>query len=102
MNDSSADVGSFLKFTQHLSDEARLDLTRLAKRHSLAKSEYAFRAGGPADSVCVVEYGHLKVFEPVPDGRDVLMFIREPGEILGLRGTLQRDGKGVRTYSGKP
>ncbi len=27
------------------------------------------------------------------------MFIREPGEILGLRGTLQRDGKGVRTYS---
>ncbi len=60
MNDSSADAGSFLKFTQHLSDEARLDLTRLGKRHSLAKNQYAFRAGEPADCVCVVEYATLK------------------------------------------
>lgn len=100
-NDSISiiDIDSFLKLTHHLGDQARLDLTLLGKHRSLAKNEYAFRAGEPAHSVYVVEYGHLKVFEPMPDGREVLVFIRASGEILGLRGVLYPDGQGIRTYT---
>jgi CRP/FNR family transcriptional regulator, cyclic AMP receptor protein len=99
VNNLSLDVASTQNFLHRLSDTLRLDLMRIGRRRSLAKNQHAFRAGEPADCVCIVEYGYLKVFEPVVDGRDVLMFIRAPGELLGLRGALQRDGKGIRTYS---
>jgi len=99
VNNLNLDVASTQNFFHGLSDTYRLDLMHMGKRRTLAKNQYAFRAGEPADCICIVEYGHLKVFEPVLDGRDVLMFIRAPGELLGLRGALQRDGKGVRTYA---
>lgn len=99
MNNLDLDIASTQNFFHHLPDTDRLDLARMGKRRSLAKNQYAFRAGEPAACVCIVEYGYLKVFEPVLDGRDVLMFIRAPGELLGLRGALQQDGKGVRTYA---
>ena len=101
MNDAS-DVANNISipiFTRRLGDMVRLELSRIGRRRFIAKHEYVFRAGELAHCVCVVEYGHLKISEPTPEGRDVLMFIRAPDEILGLRGALQRDGKGVRTYS---
>lgn len=85
--------------TGPLDDLARLELARLGKRRSIAKHEYAFRAGEPAHCVCVVEYGYIKMFEPALDGREMLMFIRAPQDILGLRGAAQQDGKGLRTHS---
>lgn len=99
MNDLNLDVATTLKFFQRLPDTARLDLMQMGKRRSLAKNQYAFRAGDLATCVCVVEYGHLKVYEPVLDGRDVLMFIRAPGELLGLRGALKQNGTGRRNYA---
>ena len=101
MNDLSFDNHPIpmARFAEHLDGNDRLELLRLGKRRSIAKNHYAFRAGEPAQCVCLVEYGLLKVLESKPDGRDVIMFIRAPGEILGLRGALQRDGKGVRTYA---
>lgn len=101
MNDESIVAANFPIpiFTRRLGDMVRLELSRIGKRRFIAKHDYVFRAGEPAHCICVVEYGHLKIFEPTPEGRDVLMFIRAPDEILGLRGALQRDGKGIRTYS---
>ena len=101
MNNESVATDSFLTpiFNRRLGDLARLELSRIGRRRFIAKNEYVFRAGDPAHCICVVEYGHLKISEPTAEGRDVLMFIRAPDEILGLRGALQRDGKGIRTYS---
>lgn len=82
-----------------LDDLARLELARLGERRFIAKHEYVFRAGEPARCVCVVEYGYIKMFELALDGREMLMFIRAPHDLLGLRGAAQQDGKGLRTHS---
>ena len=101
MNDVSVDNNNIPIpiFARRLGDIVRLELSRIGRRRFIAKHDFVFRAGEPANCVCVVEYGHLKISEPTSEGRDVLMFIRAPDEILGLRGALQRDGKGIRTYS---
>ena len=102
MNDESSvatDNFSIPILNRRLGDIARLELSRFGRRRFIAKHDYVFRVGDPAQCICVVEYGHLKIFEPTAEGRDVLMFIRAPDDILGLRGALQGDGKGIRTYS---
>lgn len=101
MNEERVATGNFSipNFNMRLGDMARLELSRIGRRRFIAKHDYVFQAGEPAHCICVVEYGHLKIYEPTPDGRDVLMFIRAPDEILGLRGALQGDGKGIRTHS---
>lgn len=101
MNNESVATDNFSTpiFSRRLGDLARLELSRFGRRRFIAKHDYVFRAGDPAHCICVVEYGHLKISEPTSEGRDVLMFIRAPDEILGLRGALQGDGKGIRSYS---
>lgn len=101
MNDASDVVNNIPIpiFTRRLGDVVRLELSRIGRRRFIAKNDFVFRAGESAHCICIVEYGHVKISEPTPEGRDVLMFIRAPDDILGLRGALQRDGKGIRTYS---
>lgn len=87
------------RFAQHLDGKGRLELLQLGKRRFIGKNKYVFRAGDPIECVCLVERGYLKIFHPTSDGRDMLLFFRAPGDILGLRGSLETEPDSVRTYT---
>lgn len=87
------------RFAQHLDGKERLELLQLGKRRFIDKNKYAFRAGEPIKCVCLVERGYLKIFQPTSDGKDMLLFFRAPGDLLGLRGSLHVKPDSVRTYT---
>lgn len=87
------------RFAQHLESKERLELLQLGKRHFIGKNKYVFRAGEPTSCVCLVERGYLKIFQPTADGKEVLLFFRAPGDLLGLRGSLQVKPNSLRTHT---
>lgn len=87
------------RFAQHLDGKERLELLQLGKRRFIGKNKYVFRAGEPINCVCLVERGYLKIFQPTSDGREMLLFFRAPGDLLGLRGSLQIKSNSLRTYT---
>lgn len=87
------------RFAQHLDGKERMELMQLGKRRFIGKNKCVFRAGEPINSVCLVERGYLKIFQPTSDGKEMLLFFRAPGDLLGLRGSLQMKPNSVRTYT---
>lgn len=99
MDDSKAHGFPVPRFVQHLDGKGRLELLQLGKRRFIGKNKYVFRAGDPIECVCLVERGYLKIFQPTSDGKDMLLFFRAPGDILGLRGSLEIEANSLRTYT---
>ena len=99
MDDSKTTGFPVPRFAQHLDGKERLELLQLGKRRFFGKNKYVFRAGDPISCVCLVERGYLKVFQPISDGKEILLFFRGPGDLLGLRGSLQMKPNSLRTYT---
>lgn len=62
------------------------DLARLAERavsRRYRRGQVVFTAGDPADTLMVVAEGRLKVLATADDGRDLVLNIAEPGDVLG-------------------
>lgn len=99
MDDSKTTGFPVPRFAQHLDGKERSELLQLGKRRFIGKNKCVFRAGEPINCVCLVERGYLKIFQPTSDGKDMLLFFRAPGDLLGLRGSLQIRPNSVRTYT---
>ncbi len=92
-------VGAEPRFRRYMDDGQHLRLLQLGRRKFVARKDYVFHAGDPATCVCLVESGRFKILHPIPGGREMLVFFRSSGDLLGLRGSLQLSGTGIRSYS---
>ena len=99
MSDKNSDISSPPRLLQCLDAADHLELMRLGKRCFIEKNSFAFRVGDPSDSVYLVERGGFKIFQTTPDGRNILLFCRVTGELIGLSGSLWPHGTRMRTCS---
>ena len=58
-------------------------LRAVGRRRDLARGEAIFREGETADSVVIVLEGHVKVIATAIEGREIVLGVRGPGELLG-------------------
>ncbi len=56
----------------------------IKRRRPVEKGEYLYRAGDPFTSVYAVRSGSLKAFISTRDGRDQIISLHLPGELMGL------------------
>jgi CRP-like cAMP-binding protein len=70
-------------FLERLVPEDREALLELGRRRSVRHSTTLFTEGDMSDRVVVVTSGRIKVSYFTEDGREVVLAVRGPGEILG-------------------
>ena len=87
------DVG----FLAELEPAAREQLARLGRRRRYEAGATLFLEGDLGPNVIIVYAGRVKVFATDPDGHNLLLAVRGPGDILGDLGAI--DGKS-RSASG--
>jgi len=78
-----ADEQSEPSFLERLVAEDRDALTALGRRRALKRSTTLFTEGDTSDRVVIVVSGRVKVSYFTEDGREVVLAVRGPGELLG-------------------
>jgi len=69
-----------------LSDAARREIAARLRPRSVTRDGMVFAAGRPADAICVLAEGRVKVVRETEDGREVILRVIGPGEIFGASG----------------
>lgn len=59
-------------------------LEALGKTRRYPKGEFVFRAGDPGQSIYFLRKGRIKIYQPSPMGREVILWFCFAGEIFGL------------------
>lgn len=70
-------------FLERLSAGDRDDLTALGRRRTLKRATTLFTEGDTSDRVVIIESGRIKISYFTEDGREVVLAVRGPGELLG-------------------
>lgn len=78
-------------FLGALTDEERRALESSGSRRRFRKGAYLFLEGDRSDHVVVIASGRVKVSSFGPDGREAVLAIRGPGELLGELASLDGD-----------
>jgi len=78
MNDRSSILRD-LPLVQMLSDEDRQRVITSGHQHSLAKGEILFHEGDPAESLCAVVSGRIKLVRYSPRGKELLLHLVPAG-----------------------
>lgn len=78
MNDRSS-VLQNLPLVQMLSDEDRRQVFSSGHEHTLAKGEILFHEGDPAESLCALISGRIKLVRYSPRGKELLLHLVPPG-----------------------
>lgn len=76
-----------------LSDEARRFVLSRARRRRFSRGEVIFHEGDPADTLHLVEKGHVAVRVATPLGDVATLAVIGPGEALGEGALLAPDGR---------
>ncbi len=64
------------------------ELLALARRRSIAKSQPIIREGSAGDELVIILKGRVKLVASGAEGREVVLAIRGPGELLGVMAAL--------------
>jgi CRP-like cAMP-binding protein len=80
-----------------LTADARAAVLAAARRRSFAAGEVVFHEGDPADSMHLVEAGHLLVRVSTPDGDRATLNVLGAGDIVGELSLVHRDGATPRS-----
>lgn len=75
-----AEPGTFIEL---LSEDDRAELLRLGGRRQFAAGAQLMHQGEPGDRVLIVLEGHVKASFIDPDGREIVLSFRGPGDVLG-------------------
>lgn len=81
-------TGAARDLFQSLLPEQRTRLESSALPHAYRAHESLFHEGTPALAVYCVRSGTIKLFRRMRDGEEVVVGIRGPGDLAGLRGVL--------------
>jgi CRP/FNR family cyclic AMP-dependent transcriptional regulator len=82
----SVNVGELLaqsKFFRHFAPEERDRLISQARFRECAADETIFSMGSPGDSMMVVLTGSVRISVSSPEGKEIVVAVLGPGEILG-------------------
>lgn len=82
-------------FLAQLDSRDYADLVALAKLQQFAKGDFVFRAGAPGSNVYFLKSGKVKICQPSPLGREVILWFCFPGEIFGLAEVARGGGRVV-------
>ncbi|MFO8075379.1 MAG: Crp/Fnr family transcriptional regulator [Egibacteraceae bacterium] len=70
-------------FSRRLDDADRSVFMRVCPERHYARDEHIFREGDPADSLHVVAKGRIKLTRLTPDGRERILAIVGPDDMIG-------------------
>ncbi len=76
-------AGTDIPFLRQLAPADADDLQRLVRIRSVSKGEPILRAGAAGDDVVLVLSGRVKLVAYGADNREVVLAIRNPGELIG-------------------
>ena len=72
-----------LPFLRQLGHQDAEELLAVARRRSIAKAQPILREGSAGDEVVIVLGGRVKLVASGAEGREVVLAIRGPGELIG-------------------
>jgi CRP/FNR family cyclic AMP-dependent transcriptional regulator len=76
----ASEPGTFLAL---LAESDRAALAELGGRRRFARGQHLMHQGEPGDRVLVLLRGHVKATFVEPDGREIVLSFRGPGDVLG-------------------
>ncbi len=85
-----------------MSEPDRMEMLAHGDVHHYAKGEFVFRAGGPGKHVYFLRHGRIKVCQPSPAGKEVILWFCFSGEIFGLAEVAQGGGRVVHAQACEP
>jgi CRP/FNR family transcriptional regulator, cyclic AMP receptor protein len=97
-----ADTGHGAGFVAALTDGQRRDLERRGIVRRFRKGHAIFHQGTSSDHVVVVRSGRVKVSTVTPDGKEVVLAFRGPGDLLGELSALDGEPRSATVQAIEP
>ncbi|WP_089957010.1 Crp/Fnr family transcriptional regulator [Lentzea xinjiangensis] len=91
-----------MTFADHLGESDRAYLLQQGVQRALAADEVLLREGDPPTHVQLIISGCVRVSTVLSDGREVVLALRGPGDILGELAALQRGERAASVRSIDP
>lgn len=88
-----ADLISTGGYLALLAEPERAALGALGHWRTYRRGERLFLEGDPSDAVFVVAEGRARVYGVTPDGHEVTLSVRGPGDLIGEMGALEPGGR---------
>ena len=82
-----------------ISDKERRELLAVARRRKFRRNEVVFHEGDPANSLHLIESGHVSVRVTTGAGDSITLAVRGPGETVGHALVTDPDVDGI-TFTG--
>lgn len=86
-------------FLSRLSKTDAEDLARASQHRRFAKNEYIFKAGDPGRNVYFLQQGRVKIYQPAPEGKDVILWFCFPGDMFGMAEVARGGGRVVHAQA---
>lgn len=96
------DVLSKLPLLQNLSREHLTHLNRLLQRTTIPANANLMSLGQPGEVAYLILDGTVKIHVEQPDGRDVIVALRGPGEIIGELSVLDHNPRSASVVTLEP
>lgn len=86
-------------FLARLTADDAADLVRAGQRKLFAKNEFVFKAGDPGRNVYFLQQGRVKICQPAPEGKDVILWFCFSGDMFGMAEVAQGGGRVVHAQA---
>jgi len=86
-------------FLARLSAADAQDLRLAGQRKLFAKNEFIFKAGDPGRHVYFLQQGRVKICQPGPEGKDVILWFCFAGDMFGMAEVAQGGGRVVHAQA---
>lgn len=86
-------------FLARLSSADARDLIQASQRKLFAKNEFIFKAGDPGRHVYFLQQGRVKICQPAPEGKDVILWFCFTGDMFGMAEVARGGGRVVHAQA---
>lgn len=90
---------SEIRFLERFSQEERNEIERISVRRPYRKGAIIFLSGDNAGEVLLIRSGQIKLTVASVDGREILIGIRGPGEIIGEMSLIDQSPRSASAFA---